>query len=114
MVLVCGGIASGKKTFVRGLGYADADMGRTLEGTEPVLVGLEELLRERELTESELRLVASREVVVCLEVGQGVVPIDADERAWRERVGRCCQRLAEGADAVYRLVCGIAVSVKGA
>lgn len=114
MVLVCGGIASGKKTFVRGLGYADADMSASLETDAPVLLGLEGLLLERELTEAELACVLAREVVVCLEVGQGVVPMDAGERAWRERVGRCCQLLAAEASAVYRLVCGIAVCVKGA
>lgn len=113
MVLVCGGVASGKRTFVRSLGYEDADMSPTLREGTPVLVGLEELLRERELTASELEGVLGREVVVCLEMGQGLVPIDGAQRAWRERVGRCCQLLAHEAKAVYRMVCGIAVCVKG-
>ena len=114
MVLVTGGIASGKATFVRGLGYGDADMSASLEDDAPVLVGLEELLRKRDLTDEELARVKAHDVVVCLEVGQGVVPMDAGERLWRERVGRCCQALALEASEVYRLVCGIAVRLKGA
>jgi adenosyl cobinamide kinase/adenosyl cobinamide phosphate guanylyltransferase len=114
MVLVTGGIASGKRTFVRGLGYADVDMGTSLDADARVLVGLEELLRERELTPEEFGRACERDVVVCLEVGQGVVPVDLAERAWRERVGRCCQRLAAEASSVFRLVCGVAVCVKGA
>lgn len=46
------------------------------------------------------------------EMGCGVVPMTYRERAYREIVGRIGCRLAEEADEVYRVVCGIAVKIK--
>lgn len=102
MILVTGGIASGKRTYVQSLGYAD----------EQVVYGLEELLREGPLAQEDLDSIAQAEVVVCCEVGLGVVPVDARERAWRELVGRTCCELAERADTIVRMVCGIPVHIK--
>ena len=42
-----------------------------------------------------LPLLLAAEVVVSREIGSGVVPIDAGERAWRERHGRLLRQLAE-------------------
>ena len=53
-------------------------------------------------------------VILCDEVGCGVVPMDSADRAWRERVGRTCCALAERADKVVRLYCGIPSMIKGA
>lgn len=46
------------------------------------------------------------------EVGCGVVPMTYRERAYREIAGRIGCRLAEEADEVYRVACGIAVKIK--
>ena len=51
-------------------------------------------------------------IVTCDEVGCGVVPMDKEDRSWRERVGRTCCRLAERASAVYRVTCGLGVRLK--
>ncbi|MBR0464056.1 MAG: bifunctional adenosylcobinamide kinase/adenosylcobinamide-phosphate guanylyltransferase [Clostridia bacterium] len=51
-------------------------------------------------------------VVVCNEVGAGVVPIDAGERAFREAVGRALCVVAQNAESVTRCVCGIGVRIK--
>lgn len=51
-------------------------------------------------------------VIVSDEVGYGVVPADARDRAFREAVGRVCCKLAQKADRVYRIVCGNAVVIK--
>lgn len=53
-------------------------------------------------------------VVVCDEIGCGVVPIDRADEAWREAVGRLCCALAEQADAVIRVVAGVPCPIKGA
>ena len=42
----------------------------------------------------------------------GVVPMDAGERIWRERVGRTCSMLASQATRVVRMVCGIPTIIK--
>lgn len=51
-------------------------------------------------------------VIICDEVGLGVVPISEEERIYRQAVGRLCCRLAQKADCVERVFCGIAVRIK--
>lgn len=113
MVLVIGGIASGKRTYVRSLGYADDQVDGSITSEKPVLCGLEEALRSGALDDASLERLLAKEVVICCEVGSGVVPMDAGERAWRELVGRTCAELAEHAERVVRMVCGIPVVMKG-
>ena len=50
---------------------------------------------------------AQREVIICTEVGAGVVPIDPEERAFRESAGSLTVALADRATCVVRVVCGI-------
>ncbi|MCB6309192.1 bifunctional adenosylcobinamide kinase/adenosylcobinamide-phosphate guanylyltransferase [Mediterraneibacter glycyrrhizinilyticus] len=51
-------------------------------------------------------------VIVCTEIGYGLVPVDAFDRAYRETVGRICTGLAGKAAAVDRIVCGIDTRIK--
>lgn len=51
-------------------------------------------------------------VIVANEVGCGVVPVDAGERACREAVGRALCAVAREAEQVTRVVCGIGVRIK--
>ena len=51
-------------------------------------------------------------VVVCREVSGGIVPMDGDERAWRERHGTLMQELARRADHVTRVFCGLTEVLK--
>ena len=51
-------------------------------------------------------------VIVANEVGGGIVPMDAGERAWREAAGRGLCVLAQHAGQVTRVVCGIGVRIK--
>ena len=51
-------------------------------------------------------------VVSANEVGAGVVPVAAEERAFREAVGRVLCVIAEKAEQVTRCVCGIGVRIK--
>lgn len=113
MLLVIGGRYSGKRTYVRSRGYGEADMGTDPAGPEPVLLWPEDRVRGHAPSDSELAQMLAKEVVVTCEVGAGVVPMDAGERVWRERAGRLQARLAEQADTVVRLVCGIPQVLKG-
>ena len=103
MILVVGGLASGKKEFARGLGYSESD----------IVFDAHELAREAESVDELVRMLEGKAVVTCAEVGSGIVPIDPEERASRERVGRMSSALAERADVVVRMVCGIPVVLKG-
>ena len=51
-------------------------------------------------------------VIVANEVGSGVVPVKAQERAFREAVGRALCVVAQQAQQVTRVVCGIGVRIK--
>ena len=51
-------------------------------------------------------------VVIANEVGAGVVPMAAEDRAFREAVGRVLCILARNAEQVTRCVCGIGVRIK--
>lgn len=51
-------------------------------------------------------------MIICDEVGNGIVPIDAFEREYRERVGRILVELAQRAEEVERVICGIGQRIK--
>ena len=51
-------------------------------------------------------------IILCDEIGCGLVPVDAFEREYREAAGRVCVELAEHARRVDRVVCGIGMRMK--
>ena len=51
-------------------------------------------------------------VIASDEVGAGVVPVAAEDRAFREAVGRALCVIARNAGEVTRCVCGIGVRIK--
>lgn len=55
---------------------------------------------------------AQHDVVIATEVGGGVVPIDAGERAAREAAGRLSVLLARRAQRVVRVFCGLPMELK--
>lgn len=63
-------------------------------------------LRMQTLLEEYLRLYPQA-VILCDEIGCGVVPIDPQERQWRELTGRLCCQLAQKAQRVCRIFCGL-------
>ena len=114
MVLIIGGEGSGKRTFARSLGYAEDEMTREIGSSLPVFCQLEQVLREDpSLADALLEPLCEKELVLCCEVGSGVIPISREERQAREATGRLCVRLAQRADAVVRMVAGIPTAIKG-
>ena len=51
-------------------------------------------------------------IIICDEIGNGIVPIDPFEREYRERVGRILVQLAKRAEEVERIICGIGQRIK--
>ena len=51
-------------------------------------------------------------IIICDEIGNGIVPIDKFEREYRERVGRIRIELAKRAEEVERVLCGIGQKIK--
>ena len=56
---------------------------------------------------------AAYDVVTATEVGGGVVPVEAAQRAARENAGRLACLLAERADCVVQMFCGLPTVLKG-
>ena len=124
MILVVGGIASGKRTFARSLGFSDDEMADGVLDARPVVLNAQELVRGGDdskgdelggkgpLPEGLVDALAEKQLVACVEVGSGVVPLDRGERIWRERAGRLSCELTQRADRVVRMVCGIPIDLK--
>ena len=51
-------------------------------------------------------------IVICDEVGSGIVPVEPFEREFRERLGRYLIKLAERSQSVERVFCGIGQKIK--
>lgn len=51
-------------------------------------------------------------IAISDEVGNGIVPMEAMEREYREQTGRLLIELAKEADEVVRVVCGIGQKIK--
>ena len=51
-------------------------------------------------------------ILICDEIGNGIVPVDAFERFYREQTGRILIRLAQKSDEVVRVLCGIGQRIK--
>lgn len=51
-------------------------------------------------------------IIISDEIGNGIVPVDAFEREYRERTGRILVRLAQRAEEVERVLCGIGQKIK--
>ncbi|WP_026507469.1 bifunctional adenosylcobinamide kinase/adenosylcobinamide-phosphate guanylyltransferase [Butyrivibrio sp. MC2013] len=138
MELIIGGAHQGKEEYAsalypEGKGYKWIRAGAGLEDTECALAdlaaeklaeadliyGYQEIVRRQQALGSDPvsemeRLIAIRPdiVIVCDELGCGVVPMDPADRAYREAVGRTMCLAAQKADRVTRLFCGIATVIK--
>ena len=113
MILIIGGAGQGKLAYVlEKTGYTVDQVARTPEEARarPVFAGLENW---PELDEAGLLSANPEVILICDEVGCGVVPVDPAQRAWREQVGRLCCRLAKRAERVERIFCGLPMTLKG-
>lgn len=51
-------------------------------------------------------------ILISDEIGNGLVPVDAFEREYRERTGRILVSIAEQAEEVIRVICGVGQKIK--
>lgn len=121
MLFVTGPLASGKKDYVmRTFGWDDtAFAANAVENVQELAA---QIVRKEAETpeknppgtgsaEEQLRGLADRlarkRVVIATEVGGGIVPLDPVERREREAAGRLACMLAERAQTVIRVFCGL-------
>lgn len=124
MIFITGGLGTGKYRRVLDLGYRPEEIFRGDTDDPDRLTEFRVLYKLNHLVERlmgeplELEKALSAlplgqlDVVVCDEVGCGVVPADPEGRHYREEVGRAACRLAAEARRVERIVCGIPVVIR--
>lgn len=94
---------------------ANSNCGRILNGLHLIIKRLldggcnaEELERKiMQLAED-----APDAIIICNEIGCGIVPLDKAERLYRELTGRILVKLASKAEKVVRITCGIPQRIK--
>ena len=113
MILIIGGAGQGKLDYVlHKTGYTLDQVAHTPEEAKalPIFDGVE---LWPDLDEEALLAANPDIILICDEVGCGVVPVDPAQRARREAVGRLCCRLAARAERVERIFCGLPMVLKG-
>lgn len=111
MVFVTGGYRAGKRAFVaETFGYTPSEFSDSIACDSPIVYDLQDV--EITSIEEVLLNLSSKQVVICNELGCGVVPIDKSLREKRELVGKLCIEIAKKADEVYRVYAGIGVRIK--
>ena len=119
------------KLYIGGTGHGQERVAETETGIRPVLLSVQEsfsapgidkfhLLTRQVLAEGgsaqeyAARLVKENPdaVICCDEIGSGIHPYEQDDRRWREETGRALCILAEAADTVVRVFCGIPQRIK--
>jgi len=104
MIFVTGPLFSGKKEYIKNNYHLSEEQFERLviDNVQDMVTGA---------TSENLDTLADKlsqyEYVIATEVGGGVVPVDRDERLKREAAGRLAVLLAQRADKVIRVVCGI-------
>lgn len=107
MIFITGPLFAGKRDFAcRILNCKAEELARYAAWDVQELVGQQ---TPEELAEQ----LKTWPVVIATEVGGGVVPVDAKQRADREAAGRLACLLAQKADTVVRVFCGLPILLKG-
>ena len=122
LIMIIGGMAQGKHTFAAQFTHARCIDGLAAQIRDAVFAGRDPaeeanafvrgIVTTRESAPLEDLAETQDLVLIYPEVGSGIVPMDPEERAWREAVGRAGCRIAAEADEVYRVVAGIAQRIK--
>ena len=114
MILIVGGEGSGKRSFAESLGYSREEMADGVLDDRRAVFHVERMVAEDpDGAPALLEPLAEKELVICCEVGSGIIPAEYRQRRIREATGRLCVLLAQRADVVVRMVCGIPTVIKG-
>lgn len=65
------------------------------------------------IEETRKLIAANPDIVIIMnEIGNGIIPLEKSERIWREETGKTGCFLAEKAETVERIACGICTRIK--
>lgn len=108
MILVIGGAFQGKLNFA--LNKFDTTEDKIFNNFH---VAVKSCIEKGCSLEKLIESTSAYEVVICDEVGCGIVPLNKADRIWREEVGRALCTLAKNSEEVWRVSCGVGVCIKG-
>lgn len=126
MILIIGGSFQGKTDFAKTLSEKEPPL--VIDGTKlqkedikcaDIITNMHLYIQKRLKEDENLKIEMSeileqnpRAIVTIAELGCGIVPVEAFDRCYREMTGRISCELAQKADAVYRVTCGIGTRIK--
>lgn len=106
MILVLGGAFQGKKDFARDhFGDKAKYITDIEERFKTDKASLIDEINDKLLKNEQL-------IIIGNEIGSGIVPIDKEERSYREEYGRYLCELAKNSSEVWRVFCGIGMRIK--
>ena len=120
MILIIGGAYQGKLTFAKetfGITAADVQTcdGGEIDFSKRCIYKIEEFTCGHPDPIGYFQ--AHREewknsILICEDIFCGVVPLGAENRAWRQNTGRLVQYLSKEANRVSRIFCGLEQRLK--
>lgn len=125
MILIFGGSYQGKLEFAKEtFGVTDDEVftctpDKDIDWTCKVLYNMDQcFLRDvregresREILKEHLDELKDK-ILIVNDISQGIVPMERDQRDWREMTGRAMLYLSKEADEVYRVFCGLGSKIK--
>ncbi|MBQ7522335.1 MAG: bifunctional adenosylcobinamide kinase/adenosylcobinamide-phosphate guanylyltransferase [Clostridia bacterium] len=126
MRMIIGGVAQGKLNFamrkynitendifdIEICAFEEIENKRCINNYDRVIKALMER-KENPLAFTENLIKRNSDMIIIMnEIGNGIIPIEKEERLWREQTGKIGCRLAELSESVERIICGIAVVLK--
>ncbi len=127
MKLVIGGYAQGKLRAVcreyegKRIVVWDGELREETYAEDTILIWnhfhlwVKNHLQERESLEIQLEKFLEnhpQSIIISDEIGNGIVPVSYEEREYRESTGRLLVKLAERAEEVERILCGLRQRIK--
>ncbi|MCQ2551138.1 MAG: bifunctional adenosylcobinamide kinase/adenosylcobinamide-phosphate guanylyltransferase [Clostridia bacterium] len=119
MVLIFGGKYQGKVEYaLKEFGLKEEDVcyvKEDIDYSKKVIAGLENFVWQCVLKNIEAKDCLGDledKIVIIEDVTAGLVPMDKDEREYREMVGRTMYYLGKKADRVIRVFCGLGGDLK--
>ena len=120
MILIIGGAYQGKLDFAKEtFGITDADVftctGGEIDFSKRCICKIEEFTAHNDDPISYFethREDWQNSILILQDIFCGVVPMGAENRAWRQRTGRLSQYLSKEATQVSRIFCGLEQRLK--
>lgn len=126
MILIFGGAYQGKLDYAKKIAAAGEDIrihdcsaSGELDFTAEIIYNIENFVKECAEADIEAADFFRRNkdkwqdsILIITDISQGIVPIDSLQRKYREMNGRLMLYLAEEAQEVHRVFCGLGKQVK--